>query len=125
MVYVKVTAEIRELVQTAEMKRMLGCEKYCDKQIISFDDLELLATVLNLRLKHKDCSDEKCQHSLRKECKDTRSHGKPDYETVVIKNLVDNSQVLFIKEHFCNWSLKPDQDITQDGKQLYYFANII
>lgn len=47
MVYIRLTEEIRNLVQSAGVKKLLGCHPKCDKQIISYDDIDLLVTVVN------------------------------------------------------------------------------
>lgn len=104
MVFVKINDEIQQLIKLAALKQLLGCEKYCDKQIISYEDLDLCIAVLNKRIKEKKL--------------------KEYDEEIKIQKVVDNSQVLFIKEHFCNNALQPQDEagITNTGKCFCYMT---
>ena len=104
MVYVKINQEIQELIKLASLKKLLGCEKFCDKQIISYEDLDLLTAVLNKRIKDK----------------------KLDRVEIHLQKVVDNSQVLFINEHFCNSNLRTnDADTTKEGTNTFVNVNLL
>ena len=86
----KINQEILNLIKSANLKQLLGCEKYWDKQIIYYQDLDLLITVLNKKIKDKKL--------------------KEYDEEIKIQKVIDNSQVVFINEHFCNEALKKEED---------------
>lgn len=47
MVYFKLTPELEQLVQASRLAGLVGCQVYCDRQYISFADLEQV--VMKLR----------------------------------------------------------------------------
>ncbi|CAI2379645.1 unnamed protein product [Moneuplotes crassus] len=95
MVFVKINDEIKQLIKTAALKQLLGCEIHCDKQMISYNDLELLITVLNKRIKD----------------------GKlKELSTLTLREIVERSQVLFIDTHFCNQNLKFEDEVKEPEK---------
>ena len=40
MVYFKLNKELQQLISESEFEGLCGCEKYCDRQIISYADLD-------------------------------------------------------------------------------------
>jgi len=40
MVYFKLTKELLDVIYASHLEGLVGCEKYCDRQYISFGDLE-------------------------------------------------------------------------------------
>ena len=100
MVYVRISQEIKELIQKAKLNRLLGCEKYWDKQIISYDDLDLLIAVLNKRIEQNNT-------------KAILDKDVAKQQKIVLQKVVEGSQILFIKDHFCNNSLKVDDKLDE------------
>jgi hypothetical protein len=50
MVYFKLSKALSDLVRASKMQNLVGCQVYCDRQYISFADLEQV--VLKLRGLH-------------------------------------------------------------------------
>lgn len=40
MVYFKLTKELLDIIHASKLEGLVGCQKYCDRQFISFADLE-------------------------------------------------------------------------------------
>eukprot|EP00347_Sterkiella_histriomuscorum_P005285 403357183 len=150
MVYFKLTKSILDVIKASRLENLVGCQRYCDRQIISFNDLD---TVLQkLRKELKDAKDKivrkKEQDSKRldyknkflktEENEDSQKNQEmlkmqldmmdmvsnkekvhesfeeleeeikvlSQYESLDIKGLTENTEIVFQEEHVCNDNLK-------------------
>ena len=81
MAYFKITHPIYELMQKAKSEGFLGCEKYCDIQILSYEDMETLAS--NLKRMYPT-----------------------EYPTITIQQLIQYTGLTSRGKHVCNSNLK-------------------
>ncbi|CDW88185.1 UNKNOWN [Stylonychia lemnae] len=66
MVYFKLTKELVEIIKDSRLENLVGCQKYCDRQYISFKDIE--AVLQKLKKDMKDAQ-EKLQKKIAAESK--------------------------------------------------------
>ena len=138
MVYFKLTKELLEVIYDSRLEGLVACQRYCDRQIVSFEDIDKV--LQKLKKEYKDAKDrlEKLQEKKRrleqplKGDDDLVSRHRefielvtiPDsennseertkevlsslekYEKMEIRDLTQNTQIIFQEEHICNDNLK-------------------
>ena len=83
MVYFKINADIKKLIEKVALDKLIGCEKNCDQQLISYNDLELLVEVHN-----------------------NRESKKKAPEPISLHSVAEKSVLLFMETHQCNSKLE-------------------
>jgi hypothetical protein len=81
MAYFKITVPIYELMVKAKSEGFLGCEKNCDIQSISYEDMETLAS--NLKRMYPT-----------------------EYPTISLQDLIKHTGMVSRGRHVCNTNLK-------------------
>lgn len=68
MVYFKLTKDLLSLVHEARLQGLVGCQVYCDRQFISYADLEAVVNKLQLEYRQvRDLQAKRAEDLKRKE----------------------------------------------------------
>ena len=134
MGYFRITRRIYKYIELAQLEKLIGCSKFCDKQIISYEHLELLVDVIKNEMKkkgEKGIENANIDENIEENTKplDTNTENANNNKTkssasVTIRWLLENQPPLNIKEHLCNINLQESKftykDIIQRHTDIDY-----